>query len=127
MTHDDVQGWLDDYVAAWRSYDPIAIGALFTEDATYRYHPADPPVDGREAIVAAWMKYSGTDLNANPWTADYHPWVVEGERAIAIGETHYEGADDYFNCFQLVFRDGRCSEFTEWFMEPRRPGETHEE
>jgi len=34
--------WLDDYVAAWRSYDPEAIGALFSEDAEYRYHPGTP-------------------------------------------------------------------------------------
>ena len=29
MTHDDVQAWLDRYIAAWRSYDPEAIGDLF--------------------------------------------------------------------------------------------------
>ena len=39
MTHDDVQAWLDDYVDAWHTYDPAAIAALFTEDATYAYHP----------------------------------------------------------------------------------------
>ena len=39
MTHDDVRAWLNAYVEAWRTYDPAAIGALFTEDATYAYHP----------------------------------------------------------------------------------------
>ena len=43
MTRDEVQRWLDDYVAAWRSYDPEAIGDLFGEDAEYRYHPWDEP------------------------------------------------------------------------------------
>jgi hypothetical protein len=32
-----VAAWLDAYVAAWRSYDPDAIGALFSKDATYAY------------------------------------------------------------------------------------------
>ena len=29
MTHEQVQTWLDAYVAAWRSYDEAAIRALF--------------------------------------------------------------------------------------------------
>jgi ketosteroid isomerase-like protein len=39
VTRDDVQQWLDRYVEAWRSYDADAIGELFAEDATYKYHP----------------------------------------------------------------------------------------
>lgn len=119
MTEAEVQDWLDRYVAAWRSYDPDLIGALFTEDATYKYQPGDEALVGREAIVENWVKYKDEALNANPWTARYQPWVVNGDRAVAIGETHYEGADDYFNSFQLTFRDGACSEFVEWFMTPR--------
>ena len=41
------QAWLDRYVAAWKSYDPTAIGDLFSDDAKYRYHPEDEPVVGR--------------------------------------------------------------------------------
>ena len=55
MTHNDVQVWLDRYVAAWSSYDPVAIGELFAEEAEYRYHPWDEPVKGREAIVQNWV------------------------------------------------------------------------
>lgn len=121
MTHDEVQHWLDSYVEAWRTHDPDKIGALFTEDATYRYHPGGEGILGRDNIVAGWVKYKDEPLNVNPWTAEYKPWVVEGDRAIAVGETHYEGAEDYFNSFQLVFRDGKCVEFTEWFMEPPEP------
>lgn len=117
MTHDEVHQWLDGYVEAWRTHDPDKIGALFTDDASYKYHPGGEAVVGRDKIVAGWVKYKDAALNVNPWTAEYRPWVVEGDRAIAIGETHYEGAEDFFNSFQLVFRDGKCAEFTEWFME----------
>ena len=47
-----LQAWLDRYVQAWKSYDPDAIGALFGEDATYRYHPYDGDdqvIRGRDA------------------------------------------------------------------------------
>jgi len=93
--------------------------------ASYAVSLSVTPVVSRnlieDNIVAGWVKYKDEPLNVNPWTAEYKPWVVEGDRAIAVGETHYEGAEDYFNSFQLVFRDGKCVEFTEWFMEPPEP------
>jgi hypothetical protein len=57
VTH-DVQAWLDACADAWHTYDPAAIAALFTEDATYAYHPWDESeglVRGRDAIVADWL------------------------------------------------------------------------
>ena len=51
-----VDRWLDDYVAAWKSYDRDAIGALFADDVEYRYHPYDDPVRGRNSVVAAWRR-----------------------------------------------------------------------
>jgi hypothetical protein len=39
LSRDTVQHWLDDYVAAWRSYDAEAIRALFAPQATYAYEP----------------------------------------------------------------------------------------
>ena len=67
MTHDDVKAWLGAYVEAWRTYDPAAIAALFTEDATYAYHPWDSGeelVRGRDAIVANWLEERDP---AGPW------------------------------------------------------------
>ena len=128
MTHDEVQAWLDRYVAAWESYDPAAIGDLFADDAEYRYHPADDPVAGRDAIVASWVApaapASGRD-NPGTYAARYEPFAVDGSRAVAVGWSRYW--DDpahaveqstFDNCFLLEFdAAGRCRSFTEFFRE----------
>ncbi len=50
-----VAAWLAAYVDAWKSYDREAIGALFSDDVKYRYHPYDEPVVGRQAVVESWL------------------------------------------------------------------------
>jgi ketosteroid isomerase-like protein len=123
MEHADVQRWLDAYVDAWRSYDASAVGDLFAEDATYRWHPWDDEsgdtVHGRDAIVAAWL---GDRDEPGSWTAEYRPWAIEGDRAVAIGVSRYLRPDgsldrEYHNVFLCRFEDdARCVEFTEYFM-----------
>lgn len=132
MTEADVNAWLDAYVAAWKSYDAEAIGELFSEDVEYRYHPYDEPVRGRGNIVAAWREEAevpGASGRDEPgiYTGEYRAFAVDGDRAVAIGHSTYtEGPDGpvaevYDNCFALRFdANGRCREFTEWFM--KRPG-----
>jgi len=126
MDESGVERWLAGYVEAWRSYDPEAIGRLFAEDALYRYHPWDEPapshVRGRDAIVASWLE----DEDASgSWSAEYRPWLVHGDRAVAVGTSRYIAADgsvesEYSNVFFLVFdHDGRCREFSEIYM--KRP------
>jgi ketosteroid isomerase-like protein len=118
-----VTRWLQDYVSAWESYDPSAIGALFSDNATYRYNPFDEPVRGRDVIVANWLENRDPP---NTYTAAYQPVAVEGDTAVANGRTLYYAADgktlqrQYDNIFVLRFDDeGRCTEFCEWFMQPR--------
>jgi ketosteroid isomerase-like protein len=117
VTRDDVRAWLNAYVEAWRTYDPAAIGALFTEDATYAYHPwngEDDLVRGRDAIVANWLEEQD---KRGSWEAQYRPLMVEGERAVATGTTRYANGKFYWNLFVLRFGgDGRCAEFVEWYM-----------
>ena len=113
MTPERVQAWLDAYVAAWRSYDGIA--ELFSADAEYRYHPYDEPLRGRDAIVADWQ---GNRDEPGSWEAEYSPLLVDGDRAVATGETRYAEGRTFSNLFVLAFDgEGRCREFTEWFME----------
>jgi ketosteroid isomerase-like protein len=118
-----VTRWLTDYVAAWQSYDRGSIAGLFSEDATYRYHPweeLDDAARGRDAIVASWLDEPDEQ---GSWTAEYRPWIVEGDRAVVVGVSRYFGAGgstierEYHNVFLLEFdSDGRCREFTELFM-----------
>jgi ketosteroid isomerase-like protein len=118
VTRDDVDRWLERYVAAWRAYDRNAIGELFAEGATYRYHPYDEPVVGRDAIVESWFE----DEDApGSFEASYSAYAVEGDRAVATGVSTYASGDVYDNVFTLRFDDdGRCADFVEWFM--KRPG-----
>ena len=127
-----VAAWLDAYVAAWKSYDPEAIGALFTDEVKYRFHPYDDPVEGREAVVESWLgegEHEGAPGRDEEGTYDasYRPIAVDGDVAVASGSSTYTrgpgGPIDeiYDNCFVMRFdADGRCREFTEWFV--KRPG-----
>jgi uncharacterized protein (TIGR02246 family) len=128
MRHDEVKAWLDRYIAAWASYDPEAIGDLFTTDAEYRFHPSDQPTTGREAIVRAWTDPSGDASSRDEpgtWDAEYEPFAVDGDRAVAVGWSRYYTdvskttvRDVYDNTYLLEFgSDGRCRSFTEFFVE----------
>ena len=118
MTHDDAARWLDAYIEAWRSYDPDAIGNLFSEDAEYRYRPWDEPVRGRAAIVASWREDQDEPAS---WEASYEPWAVDGDRVVATGISRYPHEQrTYHNVFLCRFdADGRCREFTEVFAKER--------
>jgi hypothetical protein len=115
MTRSEMQAWLDRYVDAWRSYGADAIGELFSADATYAYHPYDdPPLQGRDAIVADWR---GDQDEPGSWEAHYEVSLIEGDRAIATGETRYTNGRTFSNLFELRFDDaGRCASYVEWFI-----------
>ncbi len=117
-----VARWLTEYVAAWRSYDAAAIGELFSDDAVYRWQPwaeSEETAIGRDAIVASWMDDRDPPES---WEAEYSPWLVHGERAVAIGVSRYMKSDgnverEYHNVFLLEFdAAGRCRDFTELYM-----------
>lgn len=112
--------WLDRYVAAWKSYDPTAIGALFSPDVRYYFRPYVDPVIGREAVVKAWLDNPDTP---NTWEAHYEPIAVDGNTVIANGFSRYfedDGvtfSDEWNNIFLLRFNDqDECIEFCDWYM-----------
>jgi hypothetical protein len=114
LTNETVQRWLDDYVAAWRSYDPAAIRALFAAGATYAYHPWDEPITGPDAIATSWL--ADRD-EPRTWEASYAPALIAGNAAIAKGESRYANGTVFSNLFELEFDDdGHCTRFVEWYL-----------
>lgn len=122
IDRDSVARWLDAYIAAWKSYDRDAILALFSEDVTYRYRPHGDEITGRNAIANSWLDDDPDDTGT--YDADYRVIAVDRDIAVATGTSTYltepGGPVDkvYDNCFVIRFdEDGRCAEFTEWFMQ----------
>jgi ketosteroid isomerase-like protein len=130
LTHEAVQAWLDGYARAWETYDSKDVEVLFSEDAEYRYHPADDPVRGREEIVRAWVAPEGNESGrdeSGTYRGEYKPYAVDGHRAVAVGTSTYwkdasrQAVDRvYYNNWLLEFdEEGRCRSFTEYWMQPR--------
>jgi ketosteroid isomerase-like protein len=131
MDKESVNRWLAAYVEAWKSYDREAIGALFSEDVTQRYHPYDEPIEGRDAVVDSWRgegdhEDASTRDAEGTYDAAYDAIAVDGDVAVATGSSTYYTEPGgpvekvYDNCFVMRFDpEGRCREFTEWFM--KRP------
>jgi hypothetical protein len=115
MTRGEVQAWLDAYVKAWRSNHEAEIRDLFAPDATYAFHPYEQPVRRADAIAAAWLDEPDEPTS---WEASYAPSLIDGERAIATGETRYLTSNRVFsNLFELEFdADMRCTRFVEWYV-----------
>ena len=131
LTHEAVQRWLDAYAHAWDTYDASDVEPLFTEDAEYRYHPADDPEAGRDEIVFGWLNPAGNASRRDKpgtYVMDVHPFAVDGNRAVAVGTcTYYTDASKskvdriYYNNWLLEFADdGRCRSFIEYYMTPRK-------
>ena len=121
MDRDAVTDWLKRYVEAWKTYDRDQIRDLFSEDVSYRYHPYDDPVVGRDALVDDWLEEPDTQ---GTYEAQYEPVAVDGETAVAVGHSTYRREDGsietFENCFVMRFdEEGRCKWFTEWYV--KRP------
>jgi ketosteroid isomerase-like protein len=133
MTKEDVDRWLADYVEAWKTYDPERIAALFSEDIAYRYHPYDDAIEGRDEVVKTWREEgdhpeAGTRDEPGTFEAAYRAVAVDGDVAVATGISSYRDSPAgpvvrvYDNCFVMQFdSEGRCREFTEWFMQRKSP------
>lgn len=125
MDRVSAQSWLDRYVAAWKSYRPEDIAALFAPTVHYRYHPHDEPLVGVDAVVASWL---GDDRDQpDTYDARYTPFAVDGEVVVATGTSEYQDHPDgpvtrtFDNCFLMRFDPaGRCQEFTELYVERLR-------
>ena len=118
------QRWLDAYSRAWESYDPKAIGDLFSDDAEYRFYPwadGSDVVRGRKSIVEAWLKDPD---KPGTYTGEYRPRLVHDDTVIAVGVSrYYTDASkttlerEYQNLWVMEFDGaGKCCSYTEWYM-----------
>ncbi|MBO3748749.1 nuclear transport factor 2 family protein [Streptosporangiaceae bacterium NEAU-GS5] len=114
---DTVTTWIAGYVKAWNSNDPEQIGALFTEDADYYTEPYARAWHGRQGIVEGWLAIKDEPGAA---TFEWHPVSVTGDVAVVQGITVY--SDKTFSNLWVIrlAADGRCREYTEWWMEHPR-------
>ena len=71
--------WAQRYARAWEDADDEAVGALFTDDATYRSDPFREPHRGREAIRAYWRGVTASQANV---VVDIGRPVVAGDRVV---------------------------------------------
>lgn len=129
MDRQAAQDWLDRYVDAWLSYDRDDISSLFADDVSYRYHPYDEPITGREAVVASWLGETESEdastLDApGTYEATYSPVAVDGDTVVATGRSRYRDEPGgpvvrtFENCFVMRFdSEGRCREFTEYYLQ----------
>lgn len=125
MDEKQFQTWLEAYGRAWEEGDAAAAAALFAPDAAYYETPFDPPMTGREAIIAYWQEGAASaqrdvrfqykalavagDLGLNHWTAAFTR-VPSGVRVRLDG------------VMAVRFdTDGRCVEFREWWHRMESP------
>jgi uncharacterized protein (TIGR02246 family) len=115
-----VQAWLDAYVRAWRSYDPVEIADLWTDHAVW-ITPAGIRARSRDAITAEWMAEEHL-FDRGGYDGRYEPIAIDGGFAVAHGRTLFFDPQtqatqtEYDNIWVLRFEpDGRCSEFHEWY------------
>jgi SnoaL-like protein len=111
---DAEHAWIEAYELAWTSNDPAEIGALFTEDARYFTAPYREPWTGRDEIVTEWLARKD---EPGDWTFRWEPLATDGDLYVVRAWTDYLDGPTYHNLWLIrLAPDGRCSEFTEWFM-----------
>jgi uncharacterized protein (TIGR02246 family) len=117
-----VSAWVAAYERAWRSAGTGALAGIFTEDATYRQGPYQPPVAGLAAIAAMWEAERDGPAEVFRMTSDVI--AVDGDTAVARVEVWYGDPvkQEYRDLWVMRFAgDGRCAWFEEWPFWPEQP------
>lgn len=116
VSRSDLEAWVNGYVKAWETNAPEDIGALFTEEALYYTAPFREPWTGRDGIVDGWL---GRKDHPGEWEFSYEPLMATEELGIVRGWTRYrDPPSEYSNLWLIrLDDDGRCWQFTEWWME----------
>ena len=108
-----------EYERAWRDGDRDAVGALFSDDATYRPSPYEPSEVGHDAIKAFWLDDAGSTFSMGARVV-----AVDGDVAVVRVDVLYETPTvyEYRDIWLLRFApDGRVADFEEWAYWPGKP------
>ena len=121
MDHDDVRRWVDAYERAWRGAGTSGLVGLFTEDATYRASPWQPPIEGLGAIGVFWeAERDGPD---EEFSMVSEVVAVDGDTAVVAAQVEYGGPkpERWRDLWVLRFGPGgRCRAFEEWPFAPEQ-------
>jgi hypothetical protein len=108
--------WLARYRRAWIERDADAASRLFTEDATYREQPLQPPFVGRAAIRDYWSKVTASQTNVE---LRYGQSIVDGRRLAVEWWANLQANDapiTLAGAFLLLFAEtGECRELREYW------------
>ncbi len=110
--------WIAGYRRAWESNDSDDIARLFTEDARYYTAPFRDPWQGRDDIVARWIEIKD---EPSEWTFRSELLGISDDLGFVRGWTTYTDQKHPLSNLWVIrlAPDGRCSEFTEWWMEEK--------
>jgi hypothetical protein len=116
MNREELSGWVERYERAWMTNDPDDIRQLFTPEARYYTAPFREPWQGAEEIVSGWL---GRKDDQGEWSFRFEILALADELGFVRGwATYKEPPAVYSNLWVVRLEsDGRCSEFTEWWME----------
>jgi ketosteroid isomerase-like protein len=109
--------WLARYRRAWIERDADGASRLFTEDATYREQPFQPPFEGRAAIRDYWARVTAAQTSVE---VRYGRSIVDGRR-LAVewwANLQADGAPlTLAGEFLLLFAEtGECRELREYWV-----------
>ncbi len=118
VTESEVARWLDGYENAWENRDADKAASLFTQNATYRDNPHNPPHEGREGIHEYWSNVTSDQRDVD---FNYEVLTAYDNTAVATWSATFASASsgatvNLDGIFVLDFNDaGLCSRLREWW------------
>jgi len=122
--HDELNGWLRAYGAAWEARDGEAAASLFAEDGVYCWGPHETPLQGRQAIRDRWQLATGDQRDV----AFRHEILgIDGARGFARRWSTFVDSStgsrvELDGVFVLDFAgDALCTRLHEWWLARETP------
>jgi ketosteroid isomerase-like protein len=119
MDRAQLEAWIDRYEQVWRTPDTSDLVTLFADDVSYRPSPWDEPVRGLAALATFWEAQRDGPQEQFQMTSE--TVAVDGHTGVARVEVAYGNGDRWRDIWIVrLLDDGRCRDFEEWPIAPRR-------